>query len=301
MVRCLPFLFWAAAGFASAAAAQSPAVQQPAAPPPAVQPQTIKAIAPGFYMVTGAGGNVTVWTADHGLILVDDKLAGEANFNNLVAAIRTVSDLPVIAVFNTHHHGDHVGNNGRFIDAHVMVIGNDGLAERLAAQAAGGTAPASPNILFSKDFSLVLTRGRVDAHHYIPGHTSGDTVVYFPTGRIVAAGDLLNGGTPTIDYGGGANIAGWIATLDEMLKLDFELAVPGHGDHPMRRPDVLAFRAKMQTFLDRARAAVGAGTGEAQLIARIKVDDLGWSWSPTAWPQARLDGLWAEAGGRTPK
>ena len=40
--------------------------------------------------------------------------------------IRSVSDLPVKYVFNTHHHPDHVGNNQKFIDAGAQVIAVDG-------------------------------------------------------------------------------------------------------------------------------------------------------------------------------
>jgi glyoxylase-like metal-dependent hydrolase (beta-lactamase superfamily II) len=288
-------------GCALAALPMKPAIAQQSVPP--VQPQAIKSVKPGFYMVTGAGGNVTVWVAEHGLILVDDKNAGDANFDNLVAQIRTVSTLPVRAVFNTHLHGDHIGNNARFIDAGVLVIGTDGLADRVehAAPPAGNAAPAAPaapSLRFSKDFSLVLGSGRVDAHHYWPGHTDGDAVIFFPRARIVAVGDMLVAATPNFDYPGGTNIGGWIQSLDAVLKLDFDMAIPGHGDAPMTRAGVEAFRGKLATFLDRARAAIRNGASKETLIAAIKVDDLGWTWSATAWPAARLDGLWAEAGGK---
>ena len=288
-------------GCALAALLLTPATAQQAVPP--VQPQAIKSVKPGFYMVTGAGGNVTVWVADHELILVDDKNTGDANFDNLIAQIQTVSTLPVRAVFNTHHHGDHIGNNARFIDAGVLVIGTDGLADRVAhaAPPASGAAPTptvAPSLRFSKDFSLVLGAGRVDAHHYIPGHTDGDAVIHFPRARLVAVGDMLVAATPNFDYAGGANIGGWIQSLDAVLKLDFDVAIPGHGDAPMTRADVEAFRDKLTAFLDRARAAIRGGTSKQGLIAAIKVDDLGWSWNPNAWPAARLDGLWAEAGGK---
>ncbi|WP_336962534.1 MBL fold metallo-hydrolase [Sphingobium aquiterrae] len=278
--------------------------QQPAPGPlpnsAPVAPQQVRQVKPDIYMVAGAGGNVTIWVADRGLVLVDDKLGGEANFDTLVAAIRSVSTLPVIAVFNTHHHGDHIGNNARFLDAKALVIGTDGLADRIAAAPApanGAAPPAPPNLLFSKDVSLVMARGRVDAHHYIPGHTSGDAVIHFPAAHVVSTGDLLVAATPTIDYAGGANITGWIATLDEILKLDFDAAIPGHGDAPMPRADVLAFRGKLATFLDRARAAVKAGTPKEKLIGAVQASDLGWTWNANSWPAARLDGLWAEAGG----
>lgn len=283
---------------AIAALASAPSLAQtvsaPAAAPPAPQPQAAKQVKPGLFMITGAGGNVTAFVSDHGVMLVDDKLAGDANFDNLVAAVRGISTLPVLAVFNTHFHADHVGNNDRFLAAGVMVIGVDGI-DRLLAGAKNEAK--TPSILFTKDFSLVLMRGRIDAHHYTAGHTSADAIVHFPGVKAIAAGDLVVAANPTIDYAGGASLGGWIATLDQVLKLDFDTVIPGHGDAPMSRADVERFRTKLATFLERARAAMKGGATKANLIARIDTKDLGWTWTPTSWPAARLDGLWAESGG----
>lgn len=267
--------------------------QAPAGPPP-IQPQVVRPVKPGLFMITGAGGNATVLVTDHGLILVDDKLAGDTNFDNLVAATRRISTLPVLAVFNTHYHADHSGNNDRFLAAGVMVVGADGI-DRLLGSA--GFAARTPSILYSKDFSLVMMRGRIDAHHYGPGHTSADTIVHFPAAKAIATGDLIVAATPTVDYAGGASLGGWIDALDQMLKLDFDIAVPGHGDAPMTRAEIERFRAKLATFRDRARRAIATGATRADLIARIDTSDLGWTWSATAWPAARVEGLWREAGG----
>ncbi len=272
---------------ASAATAQTAAV--PIAP---VQPQTIRQIKPMLYVVEGAGGNSTVWVSDHGFILVDDKIAGAANFDNLVAAIRSVTPLPVRAVFNTHHHFDHVGNNAAFLAAGVPVIGTDALAAALAKTP--GAAP--PDLVFDHDFSIILDTGRADAHHYRAGHTGGDAIVYFPAVRAVAIGGLAVTGTPTFDYAGGANIGGWIATLNDVLKLDFDTAIPGRGP-PMTKADIAGFRDRLATFRTRAQAAVRGGATKATLMSAIRVDDLGWAWHG-AWPAARVDALWAEAGGR---
>lgn len=282
------------AGLALAAAVMSGgvAMAQTAATP---QSQVARQVKPDLFMITGAGGNVVAYITDHGVMLVDDKLAGDANFDNLVAAVRGISTLPVLAVFNTHYHGDHIGNNDRFLAAGVMVIGVDGIDRLLAIQK---NEAKTPSILFTKDFSLVLMRGRIDAHHFQPGHTAADAIVHFPTAKAIATGDLVVATTPNFDYPGGASIAGWIATLDQVLKLDFDTAIPGHGDAPMSRTDVEGFRAKLVTFLDRARAAIKGGATKADLIARIDTKDLGWTWTATSWPAPRVEGLWAEAGGR---
>src|SRR5678816_831838 len=57
--------------------------------------QAIVKIKDGFYEVTGAGGNTSVRVTKDGLIVVDTKNLGEANYNDLMAQIKTVSTLPV--------------------------------------------------------------------------------------------------------------------------------------------------------------------------------------------------------------
>src|SRR5262249_13897975 len=41
----------------------------------------IKMVKPGLYMVTGAGGNSVVRVTNDGIVVVDTKNPGEANFN----------------------------------------------------------------------------------------------------------------------------------------------------------------------------------------------------------------------------
>src|SRR5277367_4471516 len=121
------------------AAAVLAQAQQPAAPaaggrPP--QPQAIQQVKPGLYMITGAGGNTTVRVTNQGLIVVDGKLPGQVNYDALMALIKSVSDQPIKYLIVTHHHADHTGNNQRFLDAGVQVIGHENLKTNLVTYAA---------------------------------------------------------------------------------------------------------------------------------------------------------------------
>ena len=80
------------------AAAMFAKPQPPAAPGPggrAPQPQAIQQVKPGLYMITGAGANTTVRVTSQGLIVVDGKLPGQANYDALMALIKGVSDQPI--------------------------------------------------------------------------------------------------------------------------------------------------------------------------------------------------------------
>ena len=43
------------------------------------------------------------------------------------------------------------------------------------------------------------------------------------------------------------------------------------------KADVQAYKAKVETFVARAKEAVRQGVGKDQLMTRIKTDDLGWT------------------------
>ena len=139
----------------------------------------------------------------------------------------------------------------------------------------------------------------MELRHFAPAHTGGDTVVWFPDLKVVATGDefVIRPTGPNIDYAGGASIAGWIRSLDEVFKLDWDTAIAGHGDDIYTRADVLAFQTKMKTLLARAQAAVKAGATKETLIEQVRPTEL-WGFAPTFWDAGRTAGLYAEAGGK---
>src|SRR5277367_5368016 len=164
-------------------AALAPAQQPAAARAP--QPQAIQQVKPGLYMITGAGGNTTVRVTSQGLIVVDGKLPGEANYNALMALIKGVSDQPIKYLIVTHHHADHTGNNQRFLDAGVQVVAHENLNKNLATYQAD-PKPAPANITYpGVEYTLHLGDIKAELYHFGRAHTSGDTVVYFPDLKMV--------------------------------------------------------------------------------------------------------------------
>jgi cyclase len=161
----------------------SPA-QQPAAPAGggrgAPQPQAIQQVKPGLYMITGAGGNTTVRITSEGLIVVDGKLPGDANYNALMALIKGVSDQPVKYLIVTHHHADHTGNNQKFLDAGVQVVAHENLKKNLVTYESN-PKPAPPSVTYpGAEYTVKLGGVTAELHHFGRAHTSGDTVVFLP-------------------------------------------------------------------------------------------------------------------------
>lgn len=268
--------------FALLVAASIAQSQPPAAPAGggrgAPQPQAIQQVKPGLYMITGAGGNTTVRVTSQGLIVVDGKLPGQANYDALMALIKGVSDQPVKYLILTHHHADHTGNNQRFLDAGVQVVGHENLKKNLVTYQVD-PKPAPPSVTYpGAEYAITLGGVKVELHHFGRAHTSGDTVVYFPDLKVVSVSDTVTTGKtgPLIDYAGGGSAADWTNVLAGILSLDFDAAIPGNGD-VLTKADVQAYKTKFDTVIARARELVRMGVPQDQLLAQIKTDDIGWT------------------------
>jgi len=229
-------------------------------------------------MITGAGGNATVRVTSQGLIVVDGKLPGQANYDALMALIKSISDQPVKYLIVTHHHADHTGNNQRFLDAGVPIVAHENLKKNLIAYEFN-PKPAAPSITYEgAEYSLSLGGVKAELHHFGRAHTSGDTVVYFPDLKVVAVSDVVTTDKtgPLIDYAGGGSATDWTNVLAGILALDFDAAIPGNGD-VLTKADVQAYKTKFDTVMARARDLVRMGVSQDQLLMQIKTDDIGWT------------------------
>ena len=232
----------------------------------------IKQVKAGLYMINGIGGNVGVRLSSEGVILVDDKFP--TNFNAIQEQVRSLTDLPVKYVINTHHHGDHSGGNAGYIEI-AEIIAHANARDNMVR----GNQPAPPRIVFTNETAVYLGDVEVRAYHFGRGHTNGDAVVYFPDVRTVHGGDLLHGTAPFIDYANGGNSREWVTTLDRLLELDFDTAIPGHGA-VMTKEDVQAFQDQFQSVRRRMSEFIGSGVSKETAIEQLPIANLSWTMHP---------------------
>jgi cyclase len=226
----------------------------------------------------GGRANTLIRVTPEGLILVDTKNPGDDNYNRVMEEIKSVSPLPVKYVLNTHHHPDHVGTNQKFIDAGATVIALDALKTNMASDPRTKDIPGRPTQTFVKDYVLKFGGAEVDAHSYGRGHTGDDTMVYFPDLKVVMVSDQMTDTNPIVDFANGGSAVEWNRSLDGVLKLDFDMAIPGRGE-PKTRAEVQAFRDKFATLISRASDAIKAGATRETLAMQVKTDDLGWTFN----------------------
>ncbi len=95
------------------------------------------------------------------------------------------------------------------------------------------------------------------------GHTEGDVVLFLPSEKIVFAGDLFfNAAIPNTQD---ANLLDWMKTLDELLKLEADRFVPGHG--PVgTRVDVQEFLNYLEELKSLVEPAIERGDTIEQVL-----------------------------------
>ena len=253
---------------------------------PEQPPVEISEVADGLYVVTGPGGNVGVRVTSEGVVVIDDKF--EDNYNDIIAGIESVTDQPIRYVLNTHHHGDHTGSNEQFA-ALAPILAHENVRTNILRNG----QPGAPSIVYTDQTALYLGDARVEARYMGRGHTDGDSVIYFPDLRVVHMGDLSFGGAaPYIDFGNGGSAIELISAYDSVLALDFDTAIPGHGNL-MTKADVAAFRDAFQELLDTGRQLISDGVSEEDLAARLaqEIPELSYE---TGFPARSIPGIYAE-------
>lgn len=95
------------------------------------------------------------------------------------------------------------------------------------------------------------------------GHTDGDAVLFLPAEKIVFAGDLFfNAAIPNVQD---SDLLEWMKTLEELLKLEADRFVPGHG--PVgTRVDVKEFLSYFEDLKALVEPAVNRGDSIAQVL-----------------------------------
>ena len=229
-----------------------------------------------LWEIEGDGGNVAVYVTSEGVILIDDKY--DQDYDQIMANVKSVTNLPVKYVLSTHYHSDHSGGNAKFLPTTEIISTQNARTNILEHKQSNAQANMQPaRVTFTTEMSVFLGGKEVRAHYYGRGHTNGDAVMYFPAERMVHTGDLMSGVSPLIDYPGGGSLADWAKTLDGVLNgpWDFETVMPGHGP-VTNKAGLKTYRDNVETLKNRAQALVRSGKSQADL-SKFMADEYKWA------------------------
>jgi cyclase len=92
---------------------------------------------------------------------------------------------------------------------------------------AGRLSDLTPDISFDHELNIDIGNREVQIKFLGRGNTAGDAIVFLPKEKIAIAGDLLDHPVP---YLGGGFPIDHIVTLRNIVQLEPQTIVPGHGD-----------------------------------------------------------------------
>jgi glyoxylase-like metal-dependent hydrolase (beta-lactamase superfamily II) len=113
-----------------------------------------------------------------------------------------------------------------------------------------------PTLTYDRTLTLHTPDRDICLYHFGLGHTRGDTVVYLPKEKIVITGDLLTFNFPNMKDSYPVEL---VSTLESIDKLDWEHAIPGHGEVEDNHQQIELLLSYMRDLVAAVRDAVGKG------------------------------------------
>ena len=178
-----------------------------------------------------------------GVVIVDP--GGTVQSGEMVLRVlKSLTDKPVVAVFNTHVHGDHwLGNQAIraaypdvAIYAHPNTIRRirDGAGEQwvemmdnLTHGKSRGTRVVPANVEIGHGDSITIGDTRFDVQHYATAHTDTDIMIAVNGNQALFMGDnLVNGRLARTTEG---NLQGLIEACQKAIEIEPAIIIPGHG------------------------------------------------------------------------
>ena len=181
------------------------------------------------------------------IAIVDTGIpGGEALVWPLLADLdRSPSD--VVAIVNSHFHGDHTGSNGALrtrTGGQIMIHAQD--ADRLGSGEIEGPSAGPADVLLDDGDVIDLGDRELRIVH-LPGHTSGSIGVYLPDAKALFTGDSLQARGTAVQYiASYGDPASYAASVQRAMALDLEHLVPAHvfvpfSDSHLQGADVQRF------------------------------------------------------------
>ena len=273
------------------------AAQQAPAPAPSAAAIEVNKLKDNLFVLSGGGGNTSVFVQANGVTVVDTKNPGWGQ--PVLTKIRELTNKPVTMIINTHTHGDHVSGNVDF-PATVDVVVQEKTAARMKSMPiftkSGGVG--LPKRTFGDTMTVGTGNDRIDLHYFGRGHTDGDAWVLFPALRVMAAGDIFSGkNVPFLDYGNGGS---GVEIPDTLMKAYTATAktvdsiVTGHST-VMTPADLREYSEFNRDFLNAVREAKKSGRTVDEFVKSWTLPAKYKGYAPTsARLQANVEGLYKE-------
>ena len=219
--------------------------------PVCAAPLSMNKIADGVYVHIGTHGdfdkdyhgdmaNIGFIVGANSVAIVDSGGSYKVGVQ-LREAVRSVTQLPIRYVINTHIHPDHIFGNAAFIQDKPEFIGHHNLPGTLSLNHeslmrslkevlgtdADGSEIVLPTKIVSDVMDIDLGNRKLHLQAWPKAHTNTDLTVLDEKTQTFWTGDLLFiTKTPSLD----GDLKGWLSVDDGLKAVQAKITIPGHGD-----------------------------------------------------------------------
>ena len=240
-----------------------------------------------FFMIKpigGVAGNIGVFISDKGLVLVDDQW--EIIEDLILETIKSISKKEVSFIINTHFHYDHVDGNKAFGKKGIPIVSHENVRKRLKRKTKLYGHPqhnynmvqdkypdyALPSTVYNSTMKIYIDDEEIQLSNFGPGHTDGDTIVFFKKNNVIHAGDsFVTYGYPFVDLNDGGSFKGFINILSQIIAISNGQTkiIPGHGP-VCDINDVITLKNILQEHYEITKKGFTEGLSVEQIMAEIK-------------------------------
>ncbi len=234
----------------------------------------------------GMMANVIFVVTSAGVVVIDSGASLQIG-QMAIRMIRKVTDKPVVAVFNSHYHGDHWLGNHAFVKTYgdklpiyalpstiEKLQGAEGnlwrsLMERWTNQSTLGTQVVLPNTAVRHGQVIQIGDVTFRMHHYGTAHTPSDLCVEVVQDKLTAVGDIaMANRIANMDEGSYVGTFKYYQSL--VAATGEQMWVPGHG---LGSKDLLkTYGEFMAGIWEPCLQAVKDGKSEAEAKAVVLKD-----------------------------
>jgi cyclase len=192
---------------------------------------------------------------------------------------------PIIYIINSDHHQDHALGN-YFFEGNI--IEHEGTAKKLLAEdrikmCKDWITLIDPQSEYLMEYYVVRKprftyENRMTIHlgdevfeliHH-SGHTQDETIVYMPRKKVLFTGDnVCTIGIPSLHE---CYLKGWLASLEFIKEMDFDVLVPGHGKIG-NKDSVGDFYRAFRILINRVREKIVKGFSREEMMKEVKYED----------------------------
>lgn len=223
---------------------------------PAVKDHPLRQLSKHVWMIFSPDGfptpenqgmmcNLTFVDTPKGLVAVDTGASVQIG-EMAIRQLKKTLNKPVVAIINTHYHGDHFLGNQAFVEAYgempihahagtiEQIKGMEGntwrrLMEQWTNQATMGTKVVPPTVAVDHGQELKFGDVVLRLHHYGKAHTPSDICVEVVGDGLTCVGDVaMNGRIANMDDGSYAGTLKAYEALEKNTKT--KIWLPGHGE-----------------------------------------------------------------------